>query len=134
MGIEAISRGAQFVTFVDCSRKNLRKVAEFLERVGVGDRGETILGYLPRDLTRIPLVRERPYDLIFADPPFLWDHSPLEILDAFPFLRLTHPETLMIWESRFPSPEIPTQFWEKVDERRYGRILLRFFMRKRELP
>jgi len=130
MGIEAISRGAELVVFVDCSWKNLRAIEGFLERVGVREKGWAVQAYLPRDLHRLPLPKGRPYDLVFADPPFHWDRSPVEILDAPFFLQLTHPETLVIWESPFPSPEIASRFWRKVDERRYGGILLRFLMRE----
>lgn len=130
IGIEALSRGAEFVTFVDASRRNLEAIAGFLNRTGFFSSAQTIQAYLPRDLGRIPLYRGRTYDLVFADPPFTAPFSPLEILEAPPLLRLTHPGALLIWECPFRTPEFPVINWEKEEERRYGGVLLRFYRRK----
>lgn len=130
VGIEALSRGAAYAAFVDSSRKNLLMIEEFLKRTGMREKAHTIVANLPRDIQRIHLHGVRPYDLIFADPPFSWGHSPLELLENPSFLKLTHSETLLVWECPFRTPEFTLSFWTQEDERRYGQILLRFFLRK----
>lgn len=69
LGLEALSRGAAHVTFVDDDPGAVGALGQWLERVGAADRGTT----LRRDLLRRALPAG-PFDLIFADPPFaLWD-------------------------------------------------------------
>jgi 16S rRNA (guanine(966)-N(2))-methyltransferase RsmD len=82
VGIEAISRGASFVTFVDRSRKMCGLVEANLD-----------LCVVPEELTEVALseatdyLRRRegrggePYDIAFFDPPYAIDYTP--ILDLF---------------------------------------------------
>ncbi len=67
VGIEAISRGAAAVVFVERDRRAARLVHENLARCGVAD------GYaiIRADLTRMSHPGgERAFDLIFLDPPY----------------------------------------------------------------
>ena len=69
LGLEALSRGATHVTFVDDDAGALRALRLWLEKAEAGDRGTT----LKLDLVRRPLP-PGPYDVVFADPPFEhWD-------------------------------------------------------------
>ena len=67
-GIEAISRGAAHVTFVDESRESLRLVRQNLEKCGIAVQGMVVQGRIPEDLRdSMP-----PFHLIFADPPYAY--------------------------------------------------------------
>lgn len=66
LGLEAVSRGASTVTFVDVNRDAIRLTRRNAEILGVTDRAT----FLVRDGLKF-LSRDRAeYDLIFADPPY----------------------------------------------------------------
>ena len=66
VGIEALSRGAAHVTFVEHDRRGWRSRAN-LRRCGVADRHVIIrVGFAGRGQGCVP----RPFDLIFLDPPY----------------------------------------------------------------
>jgi 16S rRNA (guanine966-N2)-methyltransferase len=65
LGIEALSRGAAHVTFVDREARVGRHLAETLQRLGANDatiRTEDALRFLGR--------APAPFDVVFLDPPF----------------------------------------------------------------
>ena len=66
VGIEAISRGAQFVYFVDQSRKASQIIRENLTSLGIED-GFKIL---EMDLTKALDVIGVRFDIAFIDPPY----------------------------------------------------------------
>ncbi len=73
IGIEALSRGAGEVTFVDSSRESLSIVRANIERTGFESRAHT-------DLSKAENFLRRPsgsYDIIFLDPPYAEEIQPL---------------------------------------------------------
>jgi len=68
LGLEALSRGASFCTFVDESRHAISTIQENLKKARLSG-GQTVkseaIPFLKRDAAS--------YDLIFADPPY-WKH------------------------------------------------------------
>ena len=133
LGIEAISRGASTVTFVDIDRRAVACVEANLSRVGFSDRpgmrvvcSET-LGFLATSRTR--------YDLALVDPPYRFDHwgpllsrlsagcavlessSPVDVPDRFAVHRVyRHGGTLVtvVTEASAPGPVEPAG--ERPDE------------------
>jgi 16S rRNA (guanine(966)-N(2))-methyltransferase RsmD len=69
LGLEALSRGATRVTFIDDSRESCRVVRENLERSGFADQAEVHKLPLPGGLRRFGLRNER-FDGAFVDPPY----------------------------------------------------------------
>ena len=69
MGIEALSRGAQSCTFVDCRKDAAQLVRDNLAVCALADRAQVVcgdaMGYLSSLRTQ--------YDLIFLDPPYADD-------------------------------------------------------------
>jgi 16S rRNA (guanine966-N2)-methyltransferase len=65
LGLEALSRGAREVTFVDVEPAVIRHLGDLLRNLGC-DRGRVVradaLGFLAKP--------DAPFDLIFLDPPF----------------------------------------------------------------
>ena len=68
VGIEAVSRGAAHVTFVDRDRRATARVAENLDRCRV-EGGYAIIAAPFRAALRGPLAADE-FDLIFLDPPY----------------------------------------------------------------
>ncbi len=66
LGLEALSRGASAVTFVERSRVAAGALKQLIETLGADDRARVVIGdalaFLPK--------ASGPYDLVFLDPPF----------------------------------------------------------------
>lgn len=67
VGIEALSRGATSVDFVDISKKCYKLIQINLRTVDFDDRSKVILDDVRNYLKRTDL---KPYDLIFFTPPY----------------------------------------------------------------
>lgn len=118
LGVEALSRGARHVTFVERERRALRALRQNLELTGFGDRAvvveravETALeGTLPNG----------PFGLAFLDPPY---DTPPDRLDAVLAALVVHlaPSASVSVErsSRDPAPAWPDPL-RPTRERRYG--------------
>lgn len=65
LGIEALSRGARHVTFVDREPQVVRHITATLQRLG-SDAGTVVLDEALRFLDR----PRQPFDIVFLDPPF----------------------------------------------------------------
>ncbi len=68
VGLEALSRGAQWCTFVDVSPKCRRAIEENLERMRFAGRAEVIRADARAAVER--LGEREPYHIAFADPPY----------------------------------------------------------------
>ena len=69
LGLEALSRGAREVVFVeksDVAARSLRASAELLGADGADIRQQDAFGFLDK-------ADERPFDIVFLDPPFAAD-------------------------------------------------------------
>jgi 16S rRNA (guanine(966)-N(2))-methyltransferase RsmD len=85
VGIEALSRGASFVTFVDRSRKMCGLVESNLDLCGVPEEAtEVVLSEAAEYLRRTSAENWRggqAWDIAFFDPPYANDYAP--VLEAF---------------------------------------------------
>lgn len=66
LGIEAISRGASKVLFVDNDHFNIRHIEKVAREFGIEDRIRTAVSDVDDFLGGPPI----PYDIIFSDPPY----------------------------------------------------------------
>lgn len=66
VGLEALSRGAAHVLLVESSRHALAAIRANVDALGLPG-AEVVAGRVERALRRPP---PRPYDLVFADPPY----------------------------------------------------------------
>ncbi|MGE3465517.1 MAG: 16S rRNA (guanine(966)-N(2))-methyltransferase RsmD [Pyrinomonadaceae bacterium] len=73
MGIEALSRGAGFVTFVDLSRKACALIEENLDKLGVPESQTEVLNLPAENFTG--REHEVGWDIIYFDPPYDADYG-----------------------------------------------------------
>ncbi len=66
LGIEALSRGAEQATFVDCNDASLKAVRQNLENTGLGDKANV----QKSDYSTFALRCTQKYDIAFLDPPY----------------------------------------------------------------
>lgn len=90
IGIEALSRGAAHVTFVDRSRKMCGLVESNLDLVRIPEDETEVVQSEAEEFLRRPLARrgragqhprEEPWDLVYFDPPYATDY--LVVLKLF---------------------------------------------------
>lgn len=126
VGIEALSRGASSVLFVEIDRLAVRTIQENLEVTKLGERA------VIRRADVFHLLRQppaQPFDYIYVAPPqyrSLWLQT-LQALDKNP--AWIPPGTVVIVQID-PSEELPVTLahLEAYDQRRYGKTLLWFFV------
>ncbi|HLR05544.1 MAG TPA: 16S rRNA (guanine(966)-N(2))-methyltransferase RsmD, partial [Pyrinomonadaceae bacterium] len=76
VGIEALSRGAAQVTFVDRSRKMYALIETNLKLLNVSDdESEVVSKEAAEYLRRRAKKEEVPFDIIFFDPPYSMDYE-----------------------------------------------------------
>ena len=113
LGLEALSRGAGHVSFVDDGR-----VAGGLIRKNInltGSAGQTDL--IRRDATRLGDNSDAPFDLVFLDPPY-GKGLGLRALEAAGSGNWLTTEALIVCEESTPLP-VPAGFTLQ-DRRKYG--------------
>jgi 16S rRNA (guanine(966)-N(2))-methyltransferase RsmD len=69
VGIEAVSRGATHVTFVESNHDALKLLRQNLELCHIGDE-ITVVGRTIQQFLDHPDQWNGPYDIVFADPPY----------------------------------------------------------------
>ena len=69
LGLEALSRGAASVDFVEANRRRCRHIRDALATLGLNERGRVYNGRVERVLESL----EGGYGLVFADPPYALD-------------------------------------------------------------
>lgn len=110
MGIEALSRGAGRVEFVEEDRQAVRTIRENLAALGVkGAHAKVVRGDVLEWTTR-----SGPFDLAFMDPPYSFRRWP-ELLDRVE-------ATWSVLETSVP-PVVPSG-WEVIKEKQYGSTLV----------
>ena len=73
IGIEAISRGAGFVTFVDKSKKSCALIEENLDNLAVPETQTEIQGHAAENFTG--REHRQGWDIAFFDPPYESDYA-----------------------------------------------------------
>ena len=113
LGLEALSRGAQHVTFVDDGVKALALIRQNIALCGA--EGETRI--VKRDARRLPPNDGLPCDLVFLDPPYGKGLGEIALAQALAQGWIA-PEALIVWEDS--AAIVPPDGVELLDSRRYG--------------
>ena len=131
VGIEALSRGADHVVFIDLDKMAIKTIHENLVLTKLDERATV------RRTDGFAFLKQQPqkFDFIYVAPPQqheLWVRT-LEALEANP--RWLTPGTVVIVQID-PSEQKPVTFkyLQPYDERRYGKTLLWFFKTQASEP
>lgn len=96
VGLEALSRGAEHVTFVDRSERSLAIVRRNLTELGAATRASVVRADARGAIRR--LATEPAYDLVFVDPPYASELAS-EVLTALSASALLGAHGLVVVES-----------------------------------
>jgi len=72
LGLEALSRGAASVTFVELNPPSLKALEQNISALGAENAVSVYRGDAMRYAERLP---ERAFDVVLADPPYSIDHA-----------------------------------------------------------
>lgn len=125
VGLEAASRGAKAVTFVEKSKDLVAVIRENVAACGYSDQCLIIHADIQSALRDLYKKKCR-FDVIFSDPPYNqgWIGETLKYLKEYPVLQA---DSLVILQHsiREPLKSLPEE-WRVADQRRYGDHLITF--------
>lgn len=126
VGIEALSRGAKEVVFIDNNSQAVRTIEENLKQLGFKERAKI----LRRDILRDLPLRGK-FDLIFIAPPYKLELI-LPTLKVIVERELIAPEGWTICQRHFRE-KLPEEYFslEIFREEKYGDTWLSFYQNKR---
>lgn len=116
LGIEAISRGAKAVTFVEQNKKVIGALQQTIESLSI-DKAQILSGDPFRQLLKLNM----PFDIVFLDPPFSSDL----LAQSFKFLvknDLLNKNALLYCEQAVNSELTPPEGFEQLQVKRYGDV------------
>ncbi len=113
LGLEALSRGATHVTFVDDGRVAQRLIRENIAKT----RRQADCTLITRDATRLPPNTGEPVDLVFLDPPY-GKGMGLTALEQARDGGWLAENALIVWEES--TPQIAPEGFTLLDHRKYG--------------
>jgi 16S rRNA (guanine966-N2)-methyltransferase len=106
LGLEALSRGAASVTFVESAPSALTALRANIDAVGVNDRCRVVAGDVMEEMSRL----DGDYDVALCDPPYEFA--------AWPELLSRIPADVVMAES--DQAVEPGSGWDVIKQRRYA--------------
>jgi len=91
LGLEASSRGAQYLVFVDKSKKSVEVIEKNLEKVKIQAKIYRL------DVFKFIEQVKSDFDLVFCDPPYNFDRSD-ELISMIDKSNLIHPNGWLVYE------------------------------------
>jgi 16S rRNA (guanine(966)-N(2))-methyltransferase RsmD len=122
LGIEALSRGAEFATFVDKSRIVTQNLTANLKKLHVEDNAKVVTGDAVSFAQKG--IGQRPWMLVFIDPPYASD---LAVRAGKVLTNLTEDAIVVVEHDRVHVPPDQLGSLVRTDESRYGDTMVSFF-------
>ena len=133
LGFEALSRGAEYVTFVEQAHAAVKCVQQNIDVLGVKDKTRLLAESIERALPA--LEASGPFDVILADPPYGlgWEQK---LLEGWPWDKLLAEEGIFSIEwgtqKKGAVQALPDSFpfLVKIREKTYGESVLTTYQKK----
>lgn len=125
LGIEALSRGAQYAFFIDINKSTLSTLKDNLRTCSIENKAKIIQWNIVKNLNCIQESRP-PFSLIFMDPPYNKHMVEASLLNLHNSRCLKSDACLTIEHSaleRIPEADLP---FKVIDQRRYAKTLVSF--------
>jgi 16S rRNA (guanine966-N2)-methyltransferase len=117
IGIEALSRGAAEVVFVERDRRNAKIINENLAIVGYEDDSQVINNDVLKALEGLT----GDFDLIFMDPPYEELELYTQTLDKIKDYKLLHPTGIIIIEHFSKDTIALPEGYDIIKKKKYGK-------------
>jgi 16S rRNA (guanine966-N2)-methyltransferase len=125
MGIEALSRGAAFASFVEASREAIHAIEKNIELCGIKNSTLVLMGDYLRMLDKLFRLPRR-YDIVFADAPYAKESTSQLLIDWFESHPLIQPGGRLLIEDAQEAPPTCTKF-TLISSRNSGKTFLHDF-------
>ncbi len=123
LGIEALSRGADYAVFVDNGVEARASIRQNMEHFGLGGQSKL----LRRDATTLgPVDNSTPFELVFCDPPYGKGLGEQALASASDGGWLAPGATIVLEEKKGVEIILPEGFG-LFDQRTYGQTSVHFF-------
>lgn len=129
LGIEALSRGAEKVTFIERSRKNIQLIKKNLHVCEFLNHTEMIQGDVFAQL-KILANHERGFDFIIADPPFQRNLR-TRIVQSVWKARILKREGLLIIEHESHDNDDGDHQYHLIRQKKFGQSVVSIYQSKR---
>jgi 16S rRNA (guanine966-N2)-methyltransferase len=113
LGLEALSRGAQYVTFVDIETKHLDCIKSFVQKQNIIDK----ISLLTMDATNLHYAKIQ-YDVVFLDPPYKQQMVDKSLISLHQSSWLNK-DALVIIECALHENIIIPEYYTHLEERTY---------------
>ncbi len=128
VGIEALSRGARFATFVDMNPNCLSIVRQNLSTLRLFERARLVRTDITKNLHGVG----GPFDVIFMGPPYhdaAWKAFTLTVptLKEIKRLQMLKAGGIVVGQHHAKEPVEAPEGWEMYRQERYGDSFLSFF-------
>jgi 16S rRNA (guanine966-N2)-methyltransferase len=128
VGIEALSRGAAYATFVDANPNCLSIIRQNLSKLQLFDRAKLVRA----DATKGLAYAGGPFDLIFMGPPYhdqKWNALSLTQPTLREIFRskILKPDGIVVGQHHAKEPPADLPQWEMYRQESYGDTKLSFF-------
>lgn len=133
VGIEALSRGAESVFFIDMNARCVERLRQNLDAAGLAAKARVQKGNVLSDLSWVPFRSGiSQFDLIFLGPPYKDDQKrPLAYTNAalarVAASGLLAPKGLVISQHHLKEPVAPAAGLEMFRREKYGDTCLSFY-------
>lgn len=128
LGIEALSRGAQKVIFVDNSQSSINVLKENLSNLKISELKYKIV---LDNAVNFAQKYENEIDLCLVDPPFVYPRLQ-ELIDILYSGKTLSENSLLVLEHEINNPiKDDTILYDTVKFRNFGRSVIRFLAKKR---
>ena len=115
LGLEAISRGAENVTFIEKSRDNLRVLYKNIDHLKVSEKVKII----KRSIRKVKKI-DGQFDLIFMDPPYQMDLIIEKTLKKILDFKIIKKETVIVIEYAKKKKIVIPKDFKIIKKKDYG--------------
>ena len=126
LGLEALSRGARNVAFVDNSANSLKVLRRNISVL----KAEEPFKIIKKDTLQFLKKNKQPFDLIFADPPFKWGQFEEILPLIFKPENLTEYGLFVVESERSHEVNWNGENYEVMRQKQFDRSLITFLGRK----
>jgi len=126
LGIEALSCGAEFVTFVDSSLQSIKIIKRNLESLNLEKRSKTV----GKDCFKVLPKLQGKFGVIFADPPYLCGFAQKVINSVVKYDLLEKDGVLVLEHHKKETFTYPEEKLFYVKAKRFGDTMVSFFLKK----